>query len=176
MGLRVSTVPDQKTKWLIEWEAEEEESDRPSFANWMIEKADALEAEVAEYDQSFKLYDNAMRRGTKLWQEAHPERYGIWPDGADLIAWLMERLDAGLGREYAEASGRTAAQGDLDFFTGQLKKARNIIWQLIYPYISEDNIAYTEENMEALCENALPEIWDTLLEVGPEHDADRDTT
>ena len=129
-----------------------------------------LEREIEDWEQSFNLYDDAMRRGTKLWQEAsgYTEAPRVWPDGAKLMAWILTKLDASMDREYAEASGRTNAEGDLSFWRLQLDRARDQIWKLIYPYISEDNIAYTEENMEALCENALPKIWDTLLEVGPE--------
>lgn len=53
----------------------------------------ALLDELEEWEESFELYDNAMRRGTKMWQNASGNPYKVWPDGAVLIAWLMERLE-----------------------------------------------------------------------------------
>lgn len=37
----------QKTKWLIEWEATDQ---KRSFANWMIDKAEALEDRLEQYE------------------------------------------------------------------------------------------------------------------------------
>ena len=50
-----------------------------------------LDAENADWQQSFDLYDKAMRRGTKIWQEATGNTH-VWPDAAALTAWLLERL------------------------------------------------------------------------------------
>lgn len=134
----------------------------------------ALELEIEDWEASFNLYDNAMRRATKMWQEAsgHDEVPRVWPDGAKLMAWMLDKMDAGMMREHAEASGRVSAEGRIDF-------SKIEIWKLIYPYISEDNIAYTEENMEVLCENVLPKIYDSILHAqqlrGEEgHDAGRE--
>ncbi len=117
-----------------------------------------LESEIEDWEQSFNLYDDACRRGTKLWQEegGYLEVPQVWPDTANLVAWLIAKLDTGAAREYAEASGRTGAEGRIDF-------AKLEIWKLVFPYISEDNIAYTEENMEVLCEDVLPKIYDSIL-------------
>ncbi len=57
-----------------------------------LETIRKLRDELEEWDESFELYDGAMRRGTKIYQEA-TGRTRIWPDGAQLIAWLMERLE-----------------------------------------------------------------------------------
>ena len=75
-----------------------------------------LGREIEEWEASFNLYDDACRRGTKLWQEAsgYTEVPRVWPDGAKLVAWLLERLDAGAMREYAEASGRMDAEAKLE--------------------------------------------------------------
>ena len=51
-----------------------------------------LEAEVKEYQQSFDLQYDASMRGIKMWQEA-TGRDMVWPDKAELTAWLIERLD-----------------------------------------------------------------------------------
>jgi hypothetical protein len=60
--------------------------------DWADEVA-VLEARIKEYDASFQLYDGAMRRGTKMWQVAHPESAHTWPDAARLAAWLMEGIE-----------------------------------------------------------------------------------
>ncbi len=48
-----------------------------------------------ELEASFKLYDDAMRRGTRLWQKesGNDQVPRVWPDGAKLAAWLMAQLD-----------------------------------------------------------------------------------
>ena len=38
------------------------------------------------------------------------------------------------------------------------------IWDLLYPYIaSEDGPDYSEVNMEVLCADVLPKVWDLVL-------------
>ena len=51
-----------------------------------------LETKNEEWEASFKLYDDAMRRGTKIWQEATGKE-GIWPDAALLVTWLLHQGD-----------------------------------------------------------------------------------
>lgn len=51
-----------------------------------------LEAEVADWEASFKLYHNAIIRGTKEWQLAHPE-IEYMPDTAKMMKWIVDRLD-----------------------------------------------------------------------------------
>lgn len=74
-----------------------------------------LEAEIEDWEASFNLYDDACRRGTKLWQEetGNDKVPRIWPDGAKMVAWLISMLDAAGDREYAENSGRTDAETKL---------------------------------------------------------------
>ena len=50
-----------------------------------------LAATLAEWEQSFDLYDAAMRRGTKMWQDATGDRH-TFPDTAKLVAWLLAQL------------------------------------------------------------------------------------
>lgn len=55
----------------------------------------AAERENAEWRQSFDLYNSAVQRGVKLWQERHSEGTPeVWPDGAQMVAWLIEQLTA----------------------------------------------------------------------------------
>lgn len=61
----------------------------------ILVKHDALAAAIEtidELEESFELYDGAMRRGTKMWQDATGNTR-IHPDGAKLISWLMEKLE-----------------------------------------------------------------------------------
>lgn len=54
----------------------------------------ALEAELADLQRSFDLRWNADMRAIKRWQAAGPNRELTWPDHADLVVWLLERLEA----------------------------------------------------------------------------------
>jgi hypothetical protein len=47
-----------------------------------------------EDDDRFNLRWDADMRAIKRWQEAHPGNDMVWPDHADLVVWLLERLDA----------------------------------------------------------------------------------
>lgn len=48
-------------------------------------------ASCAEWEQSFALYDSAVRRGTELWR-AETGRTDVLPDTAKLVAWLIGQL------------------------------------------------------------------------------------
>jgi len=56
-------------------------------------QVEALEAEKLELEQSFDLRWKADMRGIKRWQNA-TGRELVWPDHADLIVWLLERIEA----------------------------------------------------------------------------------
>ncbi len=60
----------------------------------MKAKIDALREEVAGFEESFALRDKADMRAIKMWQAAAPGRELIWPDHADLVVFLLERIDA----------------------------------------------------------------------------------
>jgi hypothetical protein len=65
---------------------------------------DQLQAQIAEWEASFKLYDDASRRAIAMWQEAHPDKSDTWPAQANLIVWLMgERDQLQLAEERARA-------------------------------------------------------------------------
>lgn len=51
-----------------------------------------LKEEVADYQSTFDLRNKADQRAIQQWQEAHPGKEAVWPDHADLVCWLMERL------------------------------------------------------------------------------------
>ena len=51
----------------------------------------ALRAELDEANKRNGLFTSCMRRGEKLYKDAHPEFDGF-PDGAENIAWLLEAL------------------------------------------------------------------------------------
>lgn len=50
-------------------------------------------AERDELQQTFDLQWKADQRAIKRWQEAHPGNDLVWPDRADMVVWLMEKLD-----------------------------------------------------------------------------------
>ena len=58
--------------------------------------ATAPQDEVAEWQASFDLYDDAIRRGTAMWR-AETGRTDVLPDTAKLVAWLLVRLPAAPG-------------------------------------------------------------------------------
>lgn len=51
-------------------------------------------AEIEETLATYELITNAIERGQKLWQAAHPEKPLTWPDTAALVEWLIERFGA----------------------------------------------------------------------------------
>ena len=59
----------------------------------LFKKNRNIQSELEEYKASFDLRWNADMRAIKRWQEAHPDRKHVWPDHADMCAWLMEQLD-----------------------------------------------------------------------------------
>ena len=46
-----------------------------------------------EHNHSFKLRWDADMRGIKKWQADAPGRELTWPDQADLVTWLLNRID-----------------------------------------------------------------------------------
>ena len=61
-----------------------------------IGACDCIEARVhaAELQATFNLRWDADMRAIKRWQAAGPDRELTWPDHADLVVWLLERLEA----------------------------------------------------------------------------------
>jgi hypothetical protein len=52
---------------------------------------DHYPAEIAEHDHSFELRWKADMRAIKMWHEAGGDEL-TWPDHADLVVWLLERM------------------------------------------------------------------------------------
>ena len=50
-------------------------------------------ARIAELEESFDLYYDAIQRGTKLWQKA-TGLHEVLPDTAELVAWLLDLVHA----------------------------------------------------------------------------------
>ena len=64
----------------------------------MSETSDAdsevsVEDELKELQEIFDMRWDADMRATKRWQAAGPGRDLTWPDHADLVVWLLERLE-----------------------------------------------------------------------------------
>lgn len=47
---------------------------------------------VDELQRVFDLRWQADQRAIKMWRAAHPGKDMVWPDHADLVVWLLERL------------------------------------------------------------------------------------
>lgn len=58
----------------------------------LIERLQKAELELAELNQSADLRSTADLRAIKRWQDA-TGRSMTWPDHADLVVWLLERLE-----------------------------------------------------------------------------------
>ena len=54
-------------------------------ADTMRNAATALE----DWEQSFDLYNGAIRRGTKLWHDRGGDP-DVWPDTGKLVAWILD--------------------------------------------------------------------------------------
>jgi hypothetical protein len=61
---------------------------------YLLAAIDRLTTELAEWDLSFKLFDDAMRRGTNMFREKHPEYIEkmMVPSADKLALWLLERI------------------------------------------------------------------------------------
>ena len=57
-----------------------------------LQKFKQLRAEIADYEATFNVCYAANMRGIKRWQAATGKTL-TWPDGANLVVWLLERLD-----------------------------------------------------------------------------------
>lgn len=65
-----------------------------------------MEEKIAENQASFDLRWKADMRGIKRWQDEKPtERELKWPDHADLVVWLLDKLDA-VDSENAKGNAR----------------------------------------------------------------------
>lgn len=58
----------------------------------LIATIDEMEREAEEHDHSFELRWKADQRAIKRWHAAGGDEL-TWPDHADLVIWLLERLD-----------------------------------------------------------------------------------
>lgn len=59
-----------------------------------------LEADNADLQATFDLVYAASQRGIKAWQAAHPGNDLVWPDQANMVEWLCDRV-AELEAEHA---------------------------------------------------------------------------
>jgi hypothetical protein len=70
-----------------------EPGDRQAFSE-AANHIEALETDNKDYSDSFQIRWDADMRAIKMYQKAHPETNGAWPDHADMCVWLMEQLAA----------------------------------------------------------------------------------
>lgn len=74
-------------------EAEEEEAQANISLIASLADNDKLAARMRDAEQRNQLFVDCMRRGMRLWRDAHP---GVdqFPSGDENISWLLERLRA----------------------------------------------------------------------------------
>ena len=80
---------------------------------------DSLLEELEELRALNDLQQKAHRRAVKRWQEANPDKRDVWPDLADMVVWLMERLaeaEAIVGKLPKTADG-VVVQPDMDLWS-----------------------------------------------------------
>lgn len=63
----------------------------------------AIRSQLDASEASNALFSACLDRALKLWQAANPDKE-FWPDGADNLAWVFDRLSA-TENELAEAKG-----------------------------------------------------------------------
>jgi len=53
----------------------------------------SLQKEAEDHEKSFDVRQAADMRAIERWRAASPQRELIWPDHADMVVWLLERLE-----------------------------------------------------------------------------------
>lgn len=48
---------------------------------------------IKDQEKTFDLRWKADQRAIKMWQEEDPNRENIWPDHADMVVFLLHKLD-----------------------------------------------------------------------------------
>lgn len=103
---------------------------RNGFGNAAADRWSALVKENAELTEVLDMQWKADMRAIKMWQEAHPGNDLVWPDGAKLTVWLMERVDALKGerdRQYDENVNRIHQQALAEARAERLEAALRVI-------------------------------------------------
>ncbi|KKL50327.1 hypothetical protein LCGC14_2306640 [marine sediment metagenome] len=59
----------------------------------LLDWSDKIKEQIEEYDASFELYDQAVRRGTRDWQAVPENLSTVWPGTAELVAWMADEID-----------------------------------------------------------------------------------
>ena len=98
----------------------------PGYEYVLLE--DAFE-EIREMQASFDLRWNADMRAIKRWQAAHPGSELIWPDHADMVVWMLERLDEAVGIIEAADRRAEAADGPVSHVRDEMTDAE---WRRLY--------------------------------------------
>jgi len=58
----------------------------------LLDWSDKIKEQIEEYDASFELYDQAVRRGTRDWQAVPENLSTVWPGTAELVAWMADEI------------------------------------------------------------------------------------
>src|SRR5438477_8321616 len=89
---------DIRQRWAIQaWHATNG-TDRPVVnlvdAEFIATRLDMYRKQAADYERTFNLQWDADQRAIKQWQEAHPGNDMVWPDRCNMVAWLLDKLQA----------------------------------------------------------------------------------
>ena len=59
----------------------------------LLEWTDEIKKQLDGYNSSFALYDTAVRKGTRHWQNVPENLSTIWPDTAKLVSYMADETD-----------------------------------------------------------------------------------
>ena len=102
-------LSDDLVERLLDWPYQGE-----TMAHEAADRIKALTAEVAELQQVFDLHWRAQQRGVDNWRKETPGNDLVLPDSAELIFWMLERIDALTAeRDKAYANGYSDAETEI---------------------------------------------------------------
>ena len=107
------------------------------FVGGLAMRIARLEQQLVEWQQSFDLYDDAIRRGTALWREATGRR-DVLPDTAKLVAWLLGERDRTEQQLAEEREALRSIQCDslVAYDAGQSTKAFNVLYKGVSAWLA----------------------------------------
>ena len=115
-----------------------------------IERIDALEAKVAEYDQTFQIMRNADMWAIKAWQKQTGKDME-WPDKAKLTGWLLDRDAESLSRAWERLL--------------HWQQCYNSLWEVKLAFEKEHNLAPADLVRAETAERQLTEAVKLLAAI-----------
>ena len=106
--------------------------------------------EAAELQASFSLRWDADQRARERWQVAHPEHPLTWPDHADMVLWLLGRIEAREARELRIAQA-------LGLLKGQEPEPLAIHHETLAQLHKEGQITMLYQGRRVIVDDGLPQ-------------------